>query len=104
MEDDGVSTDPSVAFLISQIKQAVVHPSNRRYDMSTVRQSALLYLISSSAYAHLRTLLLLPHQRTLRTQLSGLGEVGTDGAAIDVVRSCRAPKSACMAKKLRPII
>lgn len=59
----------------------------RKHDVTTMRQAALLYLISTSAYSQLRTIIPLPHQRTLRTHLAGLGEVGTENDCNETVRA-----------------
>lgn len=86
-QDNFVVTDPTVQFVLSQIEQITASPVRRRYDIVTLRQSALIYFISSSAYTQLRTLLPLPHQRTLRTHLAGLGEVGTQSDSEETIRS-----------------
>ncbi|PAA89771.1 hypothetical protein BOX15_Mlig002392g1, partial [Macrostomum lignano] len=85
--DSDSDLDPSLQFLIRQLSLTLVNWNNRRYDISLVRQSALLYLISSSAYSYLRKLLPLPHPRTLQLQLAGTGEVGTETDAADVIQS-----------------
>uniref|UniRef100_A0A1I8FWY0 C2 domain-containing protein n=1 Tax=Macrostomum lignano TaxID=282301 RepID=A0A1I8FWY0_9PLAT len=71
----------------STTKLISTSPVSRRYDIATLRQSALIYLISSSAYSQLRTLLPLPHQRTLRTNLAGLGEIGTAADSDETIRT-----------------
>ncbi|PAA55607.1 hypothetical protein BOX15_Mlig002392g6 [Macrostomum lignano] len=85
--DSDSDLDPSLQFLIRQLSLTLVNRNNRCYDISLVRQSALLYLISSSAYSYLRKLLPLPHPRTLQLQLAGTGEVGTETDAADVIQS-----------------
>lgn len=80
------SLDSTSKFLMNQLLMSQTAPTKRSYDGSTIRQCGLIYLISSSAYQQIRTLLPLPHPRTLRTHLGALGEVGTELDCIEMIR------------------
>lgn len=82
-----IINDGRLQFLVSQIQLAMENSSSRRYDMATIRKCALVYLISSSAYSQLKEVLFLPNEKTLRSRLAGLGNVGTENDSEEVLQS-----------------